>query len=132
MDCLRLVITNPKNLTLFERTIKKIAKGDTKLYNEYILEVINKIQQRHSLTSILELIKHEQLLFNSDAFRNYRLDMEESDNYIINPFEIEEGVMECRKCGSNKVISYTKQMRSADEPATVFGICSRCNHKWRE
>ena len=132
MDCLRLVITNPKNLSLFDRHIKKVSKGDPALYNEYILEVVEKVQQRHSLSSIMDMIKQEKLLFNSDAFREYRLDMDESDNYITNPFEIEEGVMECRKCGSNKVISYTKQMRSADEPATVFGICSKCNHKWRE
>ena len=44
---------------------------------------------------------------------------------VIGPnVEIEEGVMECTKCGSKKTYSYTKQTRGGDEATTVFAICS--------
>lgn len=33
----------------------------------------------------------------------------------------------CIKCGKHTVISYDKQMRRADEPATIFQICMSCN-----
>ena len=53
----------------------------------------------------------------------------EQDNFIENPFEIEEGVLEC-KCGSKRVFSYQKQSRSADEPMSTYATCVACKNKW--
>jgi hypothetical protein len=54
----------------------------------------------------------------------------EEDDFIENPFQVEEGVLECYKCGSKRTISYTKQTRSADEPASVIATCINCKNKW--
>ena len=53
----------------------------------------------------------------------------EQDNFIIKPFEIEEGVLQC-KCGSKRVYSYSKQSRSADEPMSTYAQCMSCKSKW--
>ena len=55
------------------------------------------------------------------------------DEYITNPIIVEEGVMNCPECGSNRTHSTQKQVRSADEGFTTFCSCAnpKCRHKWR-
>ena len=49
------------------------------------------------------------------------------------PQETFEGSLHtCFKCGSNKIFSIAKQVRSADEGTTVFNKCRDCHNKWRE
>lgn len=57
--------------------------------------------------------------------------IKEQDEFLVNPFEVEEGVMECR-CGSKLVISYTKQVRSCDEGTSVFATCVVCKSSWTQ
>ena len=38
----------------------------------------------------------------------------------------------CFKCGSNNIFSVAKQVRSADEGASVFNECRDCYNKWRD
>ncbi len=41
-------------------------------------------------------------------------------------------IMECNKCNSKKVISYSKQTRGGDESTTVYCTCvnPKCGFKW--
>ena len=36
------------------------------------------------------------------------------------------------KCGSNKIFSIAKQVRSGDERMTIFNECRGCHNKWRD
>jgi DNA-directed RNA polymerase subunit M/transcription elongation factor TFIIS len=45
--------------------------------------------------------------------------------------EIEEGIFECKKCGSKKTSFYSLQTRSADEPMTNFITCLTCQNRWK-
>jgi DNA-directed RNA polymerase subunit M/transcription elongation factor TFIIS len=46
--------------------------------------------------------------------------------------QIAEGIFECPRC-HNKRINYTeKQIRSADEPTTIFLLCTQCGFSWRQ
>ena len=36
------------------------------------------------------------------------------------------------KCGSSKIFSIEKQVRSADEGKSVFNECRDCRNKWRD
>lgn len=40
--------------------------------------------------------------------------------------------VECEKCHNDKAFYTEIQIRSADEPTTVFYECTNCGHKWRE
>ena len=43
----------------------------------------------------------------------------------------ENSLYACFKCGSIKIFSITKQVRSADEGTSVFNECRDCHIKWR-
>ncbi len=43
-----------------------------------------------------------------------------------------KGVGKCRYCASKELIFSMKQLRSGDEPMTVFVRCVLCNKQWRE
>jgi len=54
------------------------------------------------------------------------------DEYILKPYEVEEGVLTCRKCKSKRVYSSVVQTRAADEPMTTLAKCAQCNYKWSQ
>jgi hypothetical protein len=43
-----------------------------------------------------------------------------------------KGVGKCRYCASTELVFATKQLRSGDEPATIFVRCVMCQKQWRE
>lgn len=71
--------------------------------------------------------------WNHPIFDEYKKQLEEENDFIENPHvNIEEGVIECNKCGSKKTFSYQKQVRSSDEGFSLFVNCINCNSTWRE
>ena len=48
-----------------------------------------------------------------------------------NTTEVSEGVTQCGKCKSWKVLEMSMQTRSADECATSFYACSECKYRWK-
>jgi DNA-directed RNA polymerase subunit M/transcription elongation factor TFIIS len=68
--------------------------------------------------------------WNNHKFNSIRTKMSERDDFILKPFDVEDGTLTCKKCGSKKVFSYSKQIRSSDEPASVFAQCIECKSKW--
>lgn len=38
----------------------------------------------------------------------------------------------CKMCGQNTCYRFQKQVRSADEGATAFIMCTRCNKRYKE
>jgi DNA-directed RNA polymerase subunit M/transcription elongation factor TFIIS len=45
--------------------------------------------------------------------------------------EIQEGIFQCKKCGSKKTTYYSLQTRSSDEPMTNFITCVECKNRWK-
>ena len=45
---------------------------------------------------------------------------------------VEDSVLQCRKCKSNKVIMDTRQTKTCDEGSTVFAMCTNCKNSWTE
>jgi DNA-directed RNA polymerase subunit M/transcription elongation factor TFIIS len=70
--------------------------------------------------------------FNHPMFDKLRQKEQERDNYVVNPYEVEEGIIKCTKCGSNRVFSTSVQTRAADEPMTMIAQCSVCKYKWSQ
>ena len=67
--------------------------------------------------------------FNNPLFDGVRKKINETLLFQTNSFELQDGVEQCRKCGSYKTLSSAKQTRSADEGATGFTQCLKCKHR---
>jgi|DEB0MinimDraft_4_1074332.scaffolds.fasta_scaffold70094_1 DNA-directed RNA polymerase subunit M/transcription elongation factor TFIIS len=70
--------------------------------------------------------------WNHPMFSDHRRKQQEQDDYIISPFEVEEGVITCIACRSKRVFSTTMQTRAADEPMTTIAQCTKCKTKWTQ
>ena len=83
------------------------------------------------MTQLTALIREKQLERErlANQYASLLRVQNEQNDFIENPFEVEEGVIEC-KCGSKRVFSYSKQTRGADEPMTTFAQCMSCKKSW--
>lgn len=127
LNCLTLI--DKKNSKKYEKIIYQNSESENE-YKNNILSVIKYINDKITSTNIINLIKNNKLGFNSKSYDKHRNSIEEHDHFIINPFTIEEGVVECGKCGCKKTYSYAKQIRGGDEGTSIFSICSKCQHQW--
>lgn len=126
---LKSVLSIQKNIDIIE---KNIYQKSTSLdqYQDFCMTVISKITEGHKLCDLLKSIKSNNIGFESEYFKTVRDTLDEQQNFIENPFEVDEGVLEC-KCGSRKTISFSKQVRSGDEGTTVFAKCVDCGATWK-
>ena len=129
-NVLQRYIKNERNLQILERLINNISSNQDD-YKQLILEIIKYKKEGKNSKELFTILKNNKCLENTDEYNHYRAKLKEHDGFLIKPFEVDEGVLECGKCGSNKTISYTKQTRSGDESTSVFALCYNCNNKWK-
>ena len=110
---------------------KKGVVGGVAPYKEIMYEVIVIIINGGSIKQTANDILMDKIGWNADVFRNVIERIKEQDDFLVNPFEVVEGALECF-CGSKRVFSYSKQVRSSDEKTTIFAQCVQCNKKWKE
>ena len=123
------ILTSQKNINIIEKNIKLISATKSE-YSENLYYVVGEIiGKKKSLSAILKNIKSKRIGSNSPIYDTVKNAIAEEDDFIKNPFEVEEGILTC-KCGSKRVYSYTKQCRSSDEPMSTFAQCVACNSKW--
>lgn len=126
---LSTVLKIEKNVEVLERnTFEKY--GPTKDdYSRAIMQIIGDVLKGEKLGDILKGIKSVSYGWDHVQYQEALSRLEEQDDFIVNPFQVEEGVLQCN-CGSRKVFSFSKQTRSADEPMTTYAECVACNSKW--
>lgn len=125
---LSTILNVKSNVEVLEKNIFKFSKDEVE-YTRVIFQVIGDILLGKKLKQILSDIKSSNFGWNHSSYNNARGIIDEQDDFIEHPFQVEEGVLEC-KCGSRKVYSYSKQTRSADEPMTTYAECVSCGSKW--
>jgi DNA-directed RNA polymerase subunit M/transcription elongation factor TFIIS len=81
---------------------------------------------------IKNIVNKKKLGFEHSNFSDMNKRQREQDDYVLNPFQAEEGVVECKKCGSLKVYSVSVLTRAADEPMTTVSFCTICKNKWSQ
>ena len=70
-------------------------------------------------------------IFEHPVFDSARENMRRVIRQLEKPQEaLENSLYTCFKCGSNKIFSIAKQVRSADEGTTVFNKGRDCCNKW--
>lgn len=115
--------------------ILRKTDGEDQAFKIYeILCMINDPKNKNldKLAQVIVYLKNDQLMWSNPTFDFEKMRMNEEDEFRACPYELSEGVLTCGKCGSKKIYSFSKQTRSMDEPMTVFGLCSKCGHKWCE
>lgn len=45
---------------------------------------------------------------------------------------VDQTVQKCPKCENERAYFMQMQLRSADEPMTIFYKCTKCGHRWRD
>jgi transcription elongation factor S-II len=135
---LRTVIKQEQNINIIEKHIYNISSNDEKIYKNNIYQIIGDVLQGKNLKDLILTIKIGDLGWKHSAFKEMQNMLVEQNDFIENPFAVEEGVLECKArdkdgklCGSKRVFSYQRQVRSADEPMTTFASCCQCGTKWQ-
>ena len=137
-NALSTVLKNEQNIVTFDKYIYNYAEGQAEsennienIYTELIYQLIGDILNGTKLKIILANIKKNKIGWEHPQFDTIRYRQQEQDDYILNPFNVEEGVVECPKCGGNRTFTYQTQSRSADEPMTTHSTCVKCKYQWR-
>ena len=124
---LATVLNNQKNITIIEKTVyektSKMSEAENS-YKEVIYQVLSDISQHVSIKQIYRNIKNGNIKWKHKCFDEMARRISEQNEFIENPFEVEEGVHTCRKCGSKRVFSYNRQVRGGDEGTGVFCECA--------
>lgn len=129
---LKTVLNQEKNIKIIEKYIHK--KSETtddydSTYRKILYQTIGDIMKGIDLKTIVGNIKENMIGWDHPFFTDIKNRIKEHDEFIINPFEVEEGVTTCN-CGSGRVFTYQKQTRGADEPMTTLAKCVKCKAQW--
>lgn len=131
------VVTKEKNVEVIERNIYRVAKkGDKKVgggrspeetYKWIVFQFVGSIlQNRSTVKEGLAEVKAKNVGRKNEFYTQIRDQLEETYQYLIKPFDVSEGVVECPKCKSKKTFSVQRQTRGGDEPMTTFSVCTDC------
>jgi len=138
---LATVLKQEQNRRIIEKYVHKQAKKAAKKaenhveeyekkYTKVLFQTVGDILKGANLKKLCQNIKKSMIGWDHPDYNDVKHRIEEHDEFIINPFEVEEGVTKCNKCGSERVFTYSKQVRSSDEPMTTFAKCVKCKEKW--
>jgi DNA-directed RNA polymerase subunit M/transcription elongation factor TFIIS len=131
---LETILTKKTNINIIEKYVYVHTHNETD-YLKLLYEIVYLLHESKNITktvaSIIENVHNNKYGWNNVVYDSFREKIEEEDQFITHPFEIEEGVIECFKCNSKRTVSYQRQTRSADEGATTFAQCVDCKTRWR-
>ena len=120
-----------KYISFTKNDIKKISP-ELILSRRNLYQIYGDVLDGKTNINIINSINENKLDWTHPIYDKLHSDVEERNEFILNPFKIEEGVFECYHCGSKKTFSISKQTRSGDEATTVFVRCAeiKCNKSW--
>lgn len=145
--------TNPEDVKLvqeiFDATNEEGEKWmdmdeeEIKSFEYFVISTfINEIYQKTTIQDSLRTLKDylynnkfyeiRDLILNSSKLKDARNHYQKEIDTLVYKPEREAGVYTCRKCKSNNIDTYEVQMRSGDEPMTIFANCTECGFKWKE
>lgn len=99
-------------------------------YKKILYQIVGDIIKGIEVKEIIANLKIGNIDWNHSTFTSIKKQIQEQDDFIINPFEVVEGVTECKKCGSKRVLTVSSQCRSSDESSTTVAKCIKCKANW--
>lgn len=130
-SALSTVLKNTKNIASIEAAVYKVT-DDEDHYLITMLQAIEDIKSRVLLNPLLASITAGEIGWNHASNKELALKMEERDLFVADGVEVEEGVLQCKKCKSWHVHSTSENTRGGDEGQTVFAQCANCKESWVE
>jgi DNA-directed RNA polymerase subunit M/transcription elongation factor TFIIS len=134
------------NYAIKEATNRKIIK---KWENKYFVQLyidrlktvfvnlkttpllVNKLVNGEITPEIFAYMTHQEM--RPDQWNDLiALKIKRDESKYVNRVEASTDIYQCRKCKSRKCTYYSVQVRSADEPMSVFITCSNCSHNFRD
>ena len=104
--------------------MKMLKKSD-------LYEIAYRTLQGELIHDLIEDIENNNIGLEGFPFRKQRRAQKEEDDFIANPAEVVEGVLECNNCGSKRTVSFSLQTQSGDEGTAVWARCVECKATWR-
>lgn len=129
--CLYNFVLQQKNKLQSERPLEQ--DEFRKLYVITAQQVDFELQKHCSnadCKKLLSWIESNSMWFESQYYKKSSENDNELLQYIKEPIKVEDGIHECRNCGSKRAYTYQAQTRSADEATSLFVQCSKCSKKW--
>ncbi len=126
-DCDEEIMIHQKALYL-----QSLGNNYVDSYMEILYDVCTLIE-KYGIYEAFEHLQNGKIGFDSPLFDWY-VDQEKRDIMnLTKPIEVEEGIYTCPKCKGKKTHHYSRQMRSADEPATTIITCVNkdCQYSWK-
>lgn len=127
MNALRLHMSDT-NACILNDYIKKSVTTDEE-YKRLVYDTIGELLSCNNIEKKLRDIYDLRIFWFNDMYKEFR-DLEFNIDFPPK-IDIEEGVLQCIKCGSKKTISFQRQTRSADEGMTTYAQCVECNNRWK-
>ena len=124
-------IKKPTNRLNVAKTLWKLSGKEEDTANYLLYDVFAEYLVSPKLEDIFTSIQQQNIGWNHPVFQKFDEYQKEYDDFLTNPPQLEEGVIQCSRCGSKKTFSFSKQTRRADESATVFVRCANCGKSFR-
>jgi len=125
-----------KNQEILERRIYDFSSKDSEtkeeIYYDTLYQIAYFFENGKKIKEVINILKEGKLGYDHEDFDLCRIKQKEYDEYLVNPFSVENGLLDCIKCKSKRTISYYRQDRSSDEGTSVYSQCLDCKYKWRE
>jgi len=125
------IVKKKENRNKIAEIIWRCSHSDQSVANYLCFEILSDYYCSFKLKETFQNIKKKNMGWRHDNFKTFQLKQKELDDFLTNQPEIDEGVIECKSCGSMRTFSFSKQTRRADESATVFVRCSQCNKTFK-
>ena len=132
------------NYSLKEATNRKVVKKwDNQYFVQIYIDRLRSIYINLKNPEILDQIKSEAIQAHTVAFMTHQemrpdkwkelIDQKilKDKNKFEQHIEASTDTFTCRKCKGNKCTHYAMQLRSSDEPMTIFINCLGCGNRWK-
>jgi len=128
---LNSIVTKPQNRMNVARALWSYSHKNIEEAKYLLFEIFAEYLINPKINDIFTKIRKKDIGWGHPEMNEIRMRYKEFDDFLTSPPEVEEGVLECKKCGSKKTFSFSKQTRSADEATTVFVRCANCSAAFR-
>lgn len=124
-------------LNILKKYCKEYKKLEQNIYNiclkrkeDYLNNIQEICERLENGEKIKTIILSKKFGWKNKIFKNIEEKMKEHEEYLLNPFSVSDGVIQCKRCKSYKTFSCQVQTRSSDESSTTIARCMVCNVSW--